>query len=148
MADRPLLEQLPPGVPEDLCAFVECRADSAVIANGPVDWVDIPSNVRGMLGGASRPELTVTPGQAPASAVLRIKVGWVSATLAATVRDGMLAIDTSKLPFLAPRSIAVEIQRFVDELNTRLAANAKALGEPSFGPDGMTLTKVSVASGA
>jgi len=144
MTDRPLLDRLPPNLPEDLRAFLECRADRATIASGPVEWVEIPPNVRGMLGGATRPELTVTPGPAPATAFLQVKVGWVSATLPAMVRDGKLAVDTSKLPFLAPRSIATDIQRFVSELNGRLAANGKALGEPTFGPEGMTLTKVSV----
>jgi hypothetical protein len=142
MTDRSLLDQLPPNLPEDLRAFLDCRADRATIANGPVEWVEIPQNVRGMLGGASRPEVAVTKGTAPSSAVLKVKVGWVSATLTAQVRDGKLAIDTSKLPFLAPRSIATDIQRFVDELNGRLVSNSKALGEPSFGPEGMTLTKV------
>jgi hypothetical protein len=146
MTDRPLLDQLPPNLPEDLRAFLDCRADRATIANGPVTWVEIPPNVRGMLGGVTRPELTVTPGNAPGSATLKVKAGWVSATLPAIVRDGKLAIDTSKLPFLAPRSIATDIQRFVEELNGRLAAKGKALGEPSFGPEGMTLTKVSRAA--
>ena len=145
MTERPLLDQLPPNLPEDLRAFLDCRSDSATIANGPVDWVEIPPNIRGMLGGATRPELTVTPGPAPATAFLKVKAGWVSATLPAMVRGGKLAVDTSKLPFLAPRSIASDIQRFVDELNGRLAENGKALGEPAFGAEGMTLTKVSVA---
>jgi hypothetical protein len=142
MADPSLLDELPPNLPEDLRAFIECTGDRATIANGPVEWVDIPANVRGMLGGASRPELTVVQGQAPRSAILTVKAGWVSATLTATVRDGKLAIDTSKLPFLAPKSIATGIQEFVTALNGRLAANGKALGEPSFGPQGMTLVKV------
>ena len=145
MRDRPLLDQLPPNLPEDLRAFLDCRADRATIANGPVAWIEIPANVRGMLGGATRPELTITPGPAPATAFLNVKAGWVSATLPAMVRRGKLAIDTSKLPFLAPASIKREIQRFVDELNARLEANGKALGEPTFGPDGMTLTKVELA---
>jgi hypothetical protein len=148
MTDRPLLDQLPPNLPEDLRAFLDCHADRATIPNGPVEWVEIPPNVRGMLGGAARPELTITPGPAPATAYLKVKAGWVSATLPAMVRDGRLAVDTSKLPFLAPPSIATDIKRFVDELNGRLAANGKALGEPSFGPEGMTLTKVSLPAGA
>jgi hypothetical protein len=142
MADPSLLDDLPPNLPEDLRAFLECTGDRATIANGPVEWVDIPPNVRGMLGGAARPDLTVAQGQKPGTAVLTVKAGWVSATLTATVAEGKLAIDTSKLPFLAPRSIAAGIQAFVTALNGRLAANGKALGEPEFGPAGMTLTKV------
>ena len=145
MADQSLLEELPPNLPEDLRAFIECTGDRATIANGPVEWVEIPPNVRGMLGGATRPELSVVAGQAPGTATLTVKAGWVSATLTATVRDGTLAIDTSKLPFLAPRSIATGIQDFVTALNGRLAANGKALGAPSFGPEGMTLVKVPAA---
>ena len=142
MTGDAILDDLPASVPADLRAFVECTGDEATIANGPVTWVEIPPNVRGMLGGATHPDLQVSPGAAPSTAILRIRAGWVSATLPASVVDGRLAIDTSKLPFLAPASIKQDIQRFVAALNGRLAANGKALGEPAFGPGGMTLTKV------
>ena len=72
----------------------------------------------------------------------RVTAGWMAATLPAAIVDGRLSIDTSKLPMLAPRSIAADIQRFVEGLNGRLAANGKALAAPAFGPSGMTLTKV------
>src|SRR5215218_7702628 len=140
-----LLDALPPNLPPDLRAFLECTGDVATIANGPVPWVEIPANVRGMLGGATHPDLQVSPGSTPSTAMLLIKAGWVSATLTATVTDGRLSIDTSKLPMLAPSSIAREIRAFVDALNGRLASNGKALGAPAFGPAGMTLTKVSIA---
>ena len=142
MAGDPLLDDLPPNLPEDLRDFLECTGDVATIANGPVPWVEIPPNVRGLLGGAAHPELHVTPGSAPSTAILRVTAGWVAATLPAAVVDGRLSIDTSKLPMLAPRSIAADIQRFVEKLNGRLTANGKALAEPSFGPSGMTITKV------
>ena len=142
MADDTLLDELPPSLPADLRAFLDCTGDVATMAHGPVEWSDIPANVRGLLGGAAHPELQVTPGPKPSSAVLRIKAGWVSATLQASVLDGKLSIDTSKLPMLAPRSIGADIQRFADALNATLAANGKALAPPSFGAAGMTLTKV------
>ena len=142
MTGEPLLDQLPASVPDDLRAFLECRADRATIRNGPVTWVEIPPSARGMLGGVAHPDLTITPGQSPGAALLQIKAGWVSAKLPAMVSGGRLRVDTSKLPFLAPRSVKTDIERFVDELNARLAAHGKALREPTFGPDGMTLTKV------
>jgi len=142
MAGDTPLDRLPPNLPADLRAFLDCTSDVATIANGPIEWVEIPANVRGMLGGAKQADLQITPGPGPASALLRVKAGWVSATLTASVVDGRLTINTSKLPMLAPRSIAAEITRFVDALNGRLAANGKALAPPSFGPGGMTLTKV------
>ena len=142
MADDTLLDDLPPNLPAELRAFLECTGDVATIANGPVEWVEIPANVRGLLGGAVRPELQVSPGPTPSSAILRVRAGWVSATLPASVVDGRLRIDTSKLPMLAPRSIAADIERFVEALNGRLAANGKALAAPSFDVGGMTLTKV------
>lgn len=137
-----ILDELPASVPAELRAFIECTADAATIANGPVTWVEIPRNARGMLGGAVHPELQAAPGATPSTAILRISAGWVSATLPASVVDGRLAVDTSKLPFLAPPAIAIEIRRFVEAINARLAANGKALGEPTFGPEGMTLRKV------
>ena len=142
MSGETLLDHLPPNLPADLRAFLDGTGDVATIANGPVEWVEIPANVRGMLGGATRPELQITPGPAPDSALLRVQAGWASATLTASVVDGNLRIDTSKLPMLAPGAIAVGIQRFVEALNGRLAANGKALAPPTFGPAGMTLTKV------
>lgn len=145
MAGDPLLDDLPPNLPADLRAFLECTGDVAVIANGPVTWVEIPPNVRGLLGGAAHPELLVTAGSMPSTAILRVTAGWVAATLPTAVVDGRLSINTSKLPMLAPRSIATEIQRFVEALNGRLAANGKALAEPSFSPSGMTITKVDKA---
>jgi hypothetical protein len=142
MSGNPLLDDLPPNLPADLRAFLDCTGDVATIANGPITWVEIPANVRGLLGGAAQPELQITPGPAPGSALLRVRAGWVSATLPAAVVDGSLTIDTSKLPMLAPRSIGADIRRFVEALNGRLAANGKALAPPAFGAAGMTLTKV------
>ena len=142
MAGHNVLDDLPPNLPADLRAFLDCTGDVATIANGPIEWVEIPANVRGLLGGAARPELQVSPGPTPSSAILKVRAGWVSATLPAAVVDGRLRVDTSKLPMLAPGSIATEIRRFVDALNGRLAANGKALAPPSFNADGMTLTKI------
>ena len=142
MTGNTFLDDLPPNLPADLRAFLECTGDVATMASGSVDWVEIPRNVQAMLGGAVHPELDVAPGAAPATAILRIKAGWATATLVASVADGRLSVDTSKLPMLAPGSIATGIRRFVDAVNERLAANGKALGPPSFGPAGMTLTKV------
>lgn len=145
MTGESLLDELPPNVPDDLRAFLECRADRATIANGPVTWVEIPPQARGFIGGATHPELDVQPGPVAGTANLRVSAGWVSATLVASVEGGRLVIDTSRLPFLAPESIRRDVGRFVDELNARLAANGKALGEPGFGPEGLTLTKVDAA---
>ena len=142
MAGDTPLDHLPQNLPADMRAFLDCTGDVATIANGPIEWVEIPANIRGMLGGVPRPELQVTPGLAPSSALLRVKAGWVSATLTASVVDGRLTIDTSKLPILAPASIAREIRRFAEALNGRLAANGKALAPPTFGAEGMTLRKV------
>ena len=145
MTNESMLDELPANLPDDLRAFIECHGDRATIRNGPVAWVEIPPNARGMLGGATHPTLTVTPGRAPGTALLEIRAGWASAKLPAAVSGGKLAIDSSKLPFLAPKSVRGDIDRFVGELNARLARNGKALGAPSFGPDGMTLSKVDIA---
>ena len=144
MTDQPLLDGIASSLPADLRAFLDCQADTATIRNGPIEWLEIPQNIKAMLGGKS-PELTIVEGGTPGSAVLTIRAGWIGATLPAAVVAGRLTIDTSKLPFLAPPSIARDIKRFVDELNGRLAANGKALAAPVIGPDGMTLSKVSLA---
>jgi hypothetical protein len=142
MAGDTALDHLPASLPAELRAFLDCTGQVATIPNGPIEWVEIPANVRGLLGGAAQPDLQITPGPGPASALLQVRAGWATAKLRASVDDGRLVIDTSKLPMLAPKSIGTEIRRFVEALNDRLAANGKALGPPSFDERGMTLTKV------
>ncbi len=132
---------LPDTLPQDLRDFIECRADSATIANGPVAWVQLPDAASGILGKAA-PELTITPGEPAGTATLRVKIGFMSVTLPTAVVDGKLTIDTSKLPFWAPSSVKGDVALFVDGLNEWLASNGKALAAPTFGDAGMTLTKV------
>ena len=131
---------LPDSLPQDLRDFIECRSDSATIANGPVTWVELPDAATGLLGKAP-PELTVTPGEEAGTATLRVKIGFMSVTLPTSVAGGKLAIDTSKLPFWAPSSVKGDVMSFVDGLNDWLAANGKALAPPTFSDAGMTLTK-------
>src|SRR5687767_4228351 len=138
---------LPASLPQELRDFIECRSDSTTIANGPVTWVELPDAATGLLGKAA-PELTVTPGEAPGTATLRIKIGFVSVTLPTSVADGKLAIDTSKLPFWAPSSVKGDVASFVDSLNAWLAANGMALAPPAFSDAGMTLTKVPLSADA
>ena len=133
---------LPDGLPEDLRAFIECRADTATITNGPLDWVRIPEGAAGFLGGDGKPELAIRPGEPPGSAILDIRLGWLAVSLPARVEDGRLEIDTSKLPFWAPKAVGADVRRFVDSLNGTLAANGRALAPPTFGPAGMTIAKV------
>ena len=132
---------LPAGVPQELRDFVECRATTATLANGPMTWLEIPSEARGFLGGKP-PVLDIRPTGKPGESTLSIKAGFISVSLPAVVSGGRLSINTSKLPFWAPSDIAAEIDRFVGSLNGYLAQNGFALGEPTFGPEGMTLTKV------
>ena len=83
MAGDQILDDLPATLPADLRAFLDCTGDTAVIANGPVTWVEIPPNVRSMLGGAAHPTLQVTPGSASGTAVLRVGADKVSVNTAA-----------------------------------------------------------------
>ena len=138
---------LPASLPQDLRDFIECRADAATIANGPVTWVELPDAATGLLGKAA-PELTVTPGEDAGTATLRIKIGFMSVTLPTSVVGGKLTIDTTKLPFWAPSSVKGDVASFVDSLNDWLAANGKALAPPTFSDIGMTLTKVPLPPGA
>ena len=141
MTSGSVLDALPPELPEDLRAFLECRAEQATLTNGPVTWVRIPTGARGLVGEGP-PVLEVVPGSTPTSATLRLSLGWLKVALPAAVSDGRLVIDTGKLPFLTPGGVKQEIQRFVDDLNDRLAGHGKQLGPPAFSPSGMTLSKV------
>jgi hypothetical protein len=136
-----VLDALPPELPDDLRAFLECRADRATLTAGPVTWVRIPPGARGLVGEGP-PVLEIQPGSTSTSATLRLSLGWLTVALPAAVSDGRLVIDTGKLPLLTPGGVKREIQRFVDDLNGRLAAHGKQLGPPEFSPTGMTLSKV------
>lgn len=136
---------LPAGLPQDLRDFVECRSTRATLANGPMTWLELPPEARGFLGGKP-PVLDIQARGGPGEATLSIKAGFISVSVPAAVTNGRLSIDTSKLPFWAPAGIAAEVDRFVGSINGWLAQNGYALGEPTFGPEGMTLTKVPVAS--
>jgi hypothetical protein len=134
---------LPEGLPAPLRDFIECRTTTATIENGPLTWIALPPEARGFLGGKP-PVLDIQPGPAPGTATLRVSAGFISASLPASVANGRLSIDTSKLPFWAPAGLAAEIDRFVGSLNGWLAANGWSLGPPAFGPRGLTLTKVPI----
>lgn len=138
---------IPEGLPPELRDFVECRSTSATLANGPMTWLELPPEARGFLGGKP-PVLDIRPRGAPGEATLNIKAGFISVSVPAAVANGRLSIDTSKLPFWAPAGIAAEVDRFVGSLNGWLTQNGHAFGEPTFGPEGMTLTKVPLASSA
>ena len=141
MTSGSVLDALPPELPDDLRAFLECRVERAILTNGPVTWVRLPPSARGLVGDGP-PVLEVVPGSTPTSAMLRLSLGWLKVALPAAVSEGRLVIDTGKLPMLTPGSVAREIQRFVDDLNDRLAAHGKQLGPPAFSQSGMTLTKI------
>ena len=143
-----VLSPLPDGLPEDLRDFLECRTASATIANGPIEWVQLPDAATSFLGGAKKPELTVRPGAAPDVAILDIKVGFLSVSLPASVADGKLSVDTSKLPFWAPGSVKTDVAAVVNGINQRLASHGMGLGSPVIGPDGLTLSKVPLTSTA
>lgn len=139
---------LPPELPDDLRDFIECRSASVTIADGPMAWVRLPDAASGFLGRDTRPVLTVRPGRTPGTADLSVKLGFLSASLPAAVVDGRLVIETSRLPFWAPASVADDIAAFVDSLNGWLASNGHELGVPTFDGGGMTLTKVPLRAGA
>ena len=136
--------ELPPNVPDELRAFVECRVDVTTIANGPLTWVEIPSGAKAFLGRDAGASIHARPGPSPDSAILDVAVGSIKVALPASVVGGKLAIDTRKLPFWAPGSIKREISAFVDALNAQLQANGKALGPPRIDANGLTLTKVAL----
>ena len=81
-----LLDALPPELPDDLRAFLECRADRATLANGPVTWVRIPPGARGLVGEGP-PVLEILPGSTSTSATLRLSLGWVKVALPITVPE-------------------------------------------------------------
>ncbi len=145
MTDPIKAPELPASLPNELRSFVECTTDTVTIKDGPQDWVSLPDAAGGFLPKDTKPQLTITPGSQPATASIRIKVGFISAQLPASVSDGRLVIDTTALPGWAPASIGQDLQRFVDGLNAWFRQNGRGLAPPTFGADGVTLHKVPLA---
>ena len=109
---------LPPNLPEDLRAFLECTGDAATIANGPVDLGRDPAGARGLLGGAAHPELQVTPGSSPGPRPAR--QGRLGRRRRSRRRSstGGSSIDTLEAADAGPGiGQGTEIQRFVETLN-------------------------------
>lgn len=135
------MSDLPDQLPHDWRDFAECRANEVTIANGPIEWVELPDGARGLLGN-SKPVLTVSPGAAPGSAAVKVTIGPFSVDATLSVVDGRLSVDDARLPFLAPASVKEGLQRAVDELNRRFAANGVGLAALEFGAGTTTLRKV------
>lgn len=137
---------LPANLPQDLRDFIECRADVVRIANGPVDWIDVPEEARQAFGKDTKAQVQITPGAGTntdvATADLKISVGPLSATVPMAIHDGKLLIDSSGLPDWAPAAMADELDRFQNRLNAWLAANGRKLAPPYFSDGGILLTKV------
>jgi hypothetical protein len=134
--------ELPASLPQDLRDFVECRSMSVTIQDGPQAWVQLPDGVKGYLPADAAPDLTIVPGSTPETMTIKVSLGFFSLSLPAAVNAGRLSIDTRKLPWMAPASIATGIAGFVDTLNRWYEANGKGLAAPTFGAGGVTLRLV------
>jgi hypothetical protein len=134
--------ELPAEVPADLRDFVECRATSVTVRDGPQAWVTLPDQATAFVPKASKPELRTTPGSAAGSATVEVRVAFVAVRLSATVTAGTLSIDTSGLPWWAPASIRTGVDGWVERLNAWFASNGKGLAPPEFGSGEVTLRKV------
>jgi hypothetical protein len=135
------MSDLPDQLPQDWRDFAECRANTVTIANGPIDWVELPEAARGLLGDA-KPVLTISVGSAPGTAAVKVTIGPFSVDATLSVVEGRLSVDDARLPFLAPASVKVGLQRAVDEVNSRFASNGVGLAAPEFGAGTTTLRKV------
>jgi hypothetical protein len=134
--------ELPVEVPADLRDFVECRATSVTVRDGPQAWVTLPDQATGFVPKGSKPELRITPGSAAGSATVEVRVAFVAVRLSATVTAGRLSIDTSALPWWAPASIRTEVASWVEQLNAWFTSNGNGLSPPEFGSGEVTLRKV------
>ena len=131
----PTAPELPASLPQDLRDFVEFRTSTVTIRNGPQTWI----------GQANPPpDLTIVPGSTADTMTIKVSLGFISASLPAAIGAGRLSIDTKGLPWLAPQSIAVAINAYVDQLNRWFEANGKGLGMPTFGSGEVTLHLVDV----
>ncbi len=136
---RPASE--PPGLPAEappwLRDFVECRAVTLRLEAGRAPWIPSPPVVGRFAGKPSaRFHATTAPGR------IRITLSWFLASLDITVwvRDGLLEVDTSRVP--AMLRMREPIENWVRELNAHVAHNGYRLGELHLDGDVVTGTKV------
>jgi hypothetical protein len=134
--------ELPAEAPADLRDFVECRATSVTVRDGPQAWVTLPDQATAFVPKTSKPELRITQGLGAGSATVEVRVAFVAVSLSATVTAGRLSIDTSGLPWWAPASIGTEVASWVERLNAWFTSNGNALAPPEFGSGEVTLRKV------
>jgi hypothetical protein len=137
--------ELPAATPQDLRDFVECRAASVTIKDGPQAWVSLPAEARNLLFGNPKPDLRIRPGPTPEAATIEVKISFVSVSLPASITSGRLAIDPTGLPGWAPASIGAALTSFVDDLNAWFEANGVGLAPPTFGAGQVSLSKVPLA---
>jgi hypothetical protein len=132
-AAKPELPTLPEGTPEPIKKFVACQAGGIRFKSGKLPFVK------------GTPSVTFEEGDKPGS--VNIKVGWgaFSLSVTATVVDGKLSIDASKVPDLsdfvegAPKP--QDFTDFADELNEWLKANGRKLGPLELKEGQLTIRK-------
>jgi hypothetical protein len=110
-----------------------------------LDWVTLPAEVETFIGKGRKPTLSIKAGTDPGAATITISIAGFNLNLPAAITNGVLAIDTSKLPFLIPKSVGGEIQKSVDGLNEWFEENGKRLAPPAFGEGQVSLRKVPIA---
>jgi hypothetical protein len=135
---------LPAGAPQELRDFVECRATTVEIRNGPLTWLDLG------LGDDIKASVTIKPGATPGTATIELDPpGLPVLQLPASIKKGVLSIDTSSLPWWAKpieKKIQAGVKTFVDNLNGFFKQGGYNLAPPTFGDGSITLTKVAVAA--
>ena len=134
--------------PADLRDFLSCKTASLTLRNGSVGWLQlsglVPDDYRGIIPDGISPSLTIQPGSAAGTATITLGLGPLfSISIPASVTNGQLSLDTSSLPTQGMRD---NLQAAVQNLNNWFAANKKQLGPATFGANGLTLTKVPVAT--
>ena len=80
----PTPPELPAEVPADLRDFIECRAGTVTIGEGPQAWVRLPRQVAAFLSGGTKPQLKIVPGPTAGTARIEVRLGFIGVSLPAS----------------------------------------------------------------
>src|SRR5262245_31126328 len=109
--------KVPNSAPQSLKDFVACKVDDVELDPAQAGWIPKPKNAPDV-----KPTVTVTPGDTPNSANVRVGFGeYIGLTLPVSVSDGHLHVDTSWVPGTDG------VDKWVNDLNNFLDSEGKAL---------------------
>ena len=132
---------LPPDLPEDLRAFVECRVARVELRSGKAPWIPVPPVLRHTVGLFVRPSASISPLPDPGHAHVGVKWALVDLEMVASVESGRLALSADGHSGGLLEEVYAGVDGWVDSLNTWIAGNGYRLAPLEVVPGRIVLRK-------